>query len=110
MKGNGDFILVLVTAPDQDSAELLAKTLVEKKIAACVNLFSGMRSIYRWEGEVQEEQEVLLMIKTQTGLMENQLIPLVQELHPYDVPEIIALPIVAGEKNYLDWILSETLN
>ena len=110
MKGNGDFILVLVTAPDQDLAELLAKTLVEKKIAACVNLFSGMRSIYRWEGEVQEEQEVLLMIKTQTGLIENQLIPLVQELHPYDVPEIIALPIVAGEKNYLDWILSETLN
>ena len=110
MKGNGDFILVLVTAPDQDSAELLAKTLVEKKIAACVNLFSGMRSIYRWEGEVQEEQEVLLMIKTQKRLIENQLIPLVQELHPYDVPEIIALPIVAGEKNYLDWILSETLN
>ena len=110
MKGNGDFILVLVTAPDQDLAELLAKTLVEKKIAACVNLISGMRSIYRWEGEVQEEQEVLLMIKTQTGLIENQLIPLVQELHPYDVPEIIALPIVAGEKNYLDWILSETLN
>jgi len=108
MDQNSDLILVLVTAPDQDSAELLAKTLVEKKLAACVNLYPGLKSIYRWDGDVHEDKEMLLMIKTQATLFEDQLIPLVQELHPYDTPEIIALPIVAGEKNYLDWIQSET--
>ena len=77
-------------------------------MAACVNLYPGLKSIYRWNGEVQEDKEILLMIKTQAALFEDQLIPLIQELHPYDTPEIIALPIIAGEKNYLDWIQSET--
>ena len=108
MNHSTDLILVLVTAPDQDSAELLAKTLGERKRAACVNLYPGLKSIYRWNGEVQEDKEILLMIKTQAALFEDQLIPLIQELHPYDTPEIIALPIIAGEKNYLDWIQSET--
>ena len=100
--------LVLVTAPDSDTAEQIAKTLLEKGLAACVNIFSGLRSIYRWEGKIQDDTEVLLMIKTRADLIKKHLIPIVQKLHPYQVPEIIALPVVGGGQSYLDWILSET--
>ncbi|MGB2965244.1 MAG: divalent-cation tolerance protein CutA [Anaerolineales bacterium] len=100
--------LVLVTAPDPDIAGQIAKTLLEKGLAACVNIFSGLRSLYRWEGKIQDDNEVLLMIKTRADLIDKDLIPIVQELHPYQFPEIIALPVVGGEQSFLDWIFSET--
>lgn len=107
MVDNKQPILVMVTAPDKSAARLIARALVEKKIAACVNLSPSLTSIYRWEGKIQEDAEVLMLIKTTSGLFENQLVPCIQELHPYDVPEIIAIPIMAGEKSYLDWVIKE---
>ena len=100
--------IVFVTSPDQETAERIAKTLVEKQLAACVNIIHGMRSIYRWEDKIVDDKELLLIIKTRTELLKDQIIPLVKDLHPYEVPEIIALPVVGGETSYLDWILKET--
>ena len=97
-------ILVVVTAPDHQVARNIAGALLEREIAACVNISPSWTSIYRWEGEVQEDVEVLLFIKTLAGSFEDQLIPCIQELHPYDLPEIIALPIKTGEAKYMEWI------
>jgi periplasmic divalent cation tolerance protein len=109
MENSSQQVLVLVTAPDLGTGETIARKLLERKLAACVNIVPGLISLYRWEDEIQRDSEVLLVIKTRLGLLNSQLIPAVQDLHPYQVPEIIALPIIAGEKNYLDWILQETL-
>ena len=98
-----DAILVLVTAPTADKAAELARTLVEEQLAACGNIVPGLRSIYRWEGKVHDEAEVLLLLKTQAALFE----PLRQRilaLHPYQVPEVLRLGIEAGHAPYLDWI------
>jgi periplasmic divalent cation tolerance protein len=100
--------LVLITAPDLETARRLAQALVTSKIAACVNISPGLISIYHWEGALQEDQEVLLLVKTRESLVESQLIPLVHELHPYDLPEIITLPIQGGSQDYLSWIRKET--
>jgi periplasmic divalent cation tolerance protein len=108
MDSKDTFQLVLVTAPDLETARILAKALVTSKIAACVNISPGLVSIYSWEDELQEDQEVLLLVKTRQNLIKNQLIPLVHELHPYDLPEIIALPIQGGSQAYLQWICDET--
>jgi periplasmic divalent cation tolerance protein len=102
--------LVLVTAPNSEVGEKIAKTLVEKELAACVNILPDLRSIYRWEGEVQDDRELLLMIKTRDNLINDHLIPVVKKLHPYQVPEIISLPVEGGGQAYLDWILSETMD
>jgi periplasmic divalent cation tolerance protein len=101
-------LLVFVTTPDQETAKLIGTALVEKKIAACANIIPGLRSIYRWEGEVHDETEVMMVIKSRETLFDPDLIKCVKELHPYQVPEIIAVPIKMGEKAYLDWILQET--
>jgi periplasmic divalent cation tolerance protein len=98
-------ILVIVTAPDNIIARKIASALIEKEIAACVNISPSWTSVYRWEGEVQEDVEVLMFIKTRAGIFESKLVPCIQELHPYDLPEIIALPIKEGEPNYLEWIV-----
>jgi periplasmic divalent cation tolerance protein len=104
----GPLVLVLITAPDLAIAKKIAKALVAGKIAACVNIVPGLISIYTWEGEQEEDQELLLMVKTREELLEEQLIPLVQDLHPYDLPEIISLPIKGGSQSYLDWMREET--
>jgi periplasmic divalent cation tolerance protein len=105
---NSDSIrLVLVTTPDSNTAELIANTLLEKELAACVNIYPGLRSLYRWEDKIQDDVEFLMMIKTRSELVDH-LIPLIQKLHPYQVPEIIALPVVGGAESYLNWIASET--
>lgn len=101
-------LLVQITAPDLETARHLARALVSRKIAACVNISPGLRSIYFWEGALQEDEEVLLLVKTRGGILERGLIPLVLEIHPYHLPEIIALPIVGGSQDYLDWIREET--
>ena len=97
-------ILVLVTAPELAVARKIASILLDRKIAACVNISPDWTSIYRWEDQVQEDAEVLLFIKTLAGLFESKLVPAIQELHPYEVPEIIAFPVGMGETKYLEWI------
>lgn len=97
-------IVVLITAPNPSVAEIIARNLVERNLAACVNVLPGIRSYYRWEGAVHDDQEILLIAKTRSELLEEQFIPVVRTLHPYQTPEIIALPIIAGLTEYMDWI------
>lgn len=103
-----DFIVVFVTVGAAGDAELLARALVEERIAACVNRLPGLQSIYRWEGKVEQSAEELLVIKTRKALFPT-LEKRVRELHGYTVPEIIALPIVAGSEPYLKWLGEQTL-
>ncbi len=103
-----DLRVVFVTAPDVEVAERLARGLVEERLAACVNLIPGIRSFYRWEGAVQDDAEVLLVVKTRTDRLEA-LASRLQELHPYELPEILGLPVIGGSQAYLDWIRTESL-
>ena len=98
--------MVLVTAPDPEVAAELGRALVGERLAACVNVVPGLRSIYRWEGTVQDEAEVLLVMKTTEGCM-NALCERVVALHPYEVPEVLALPVREGSEPYLRWIAGE---
>jgi periplasmic divalent cation tolerance protein len=102
-----DAIVVLVTAPSTDVAAEIARTVVEERLAACGNVLPGVRSIYRWEGKLQDEPEVLLVLKTQRRHF-SALRDRILALHPYDVPEVIALPVEAGSAAYLDWITKST--
>ena len=101
-------IIVLITAPSKEVGKTIADSLIERKLAAGVNIISSIQSLYIWQGKVNDEQEVLLIAKSRTSLFENELIPAVQAVHPYEVPEIIALPIIMGMQSYLDWIEKET--
>ncbi len=101
--------LVLVTAPDAETGARLARTLVEERLAACANLVPGVRSIYRWEGAVQDDAEVLLLIKTRSEHCEA-LAARVQDLHPYDLPEVVALAATGGSTAYLDWVRTESMS
>jgi periplasmic divalent cation tolerance protein len=100
-------LVVYCTCPDQATAEHIAEVIVSEQLAACVNLIPRLTSIYRWQGEIQRDAEELLIIKTRSAVY-----PLLEarigELHPYDTPEIIALPIQAGSAAYLDWIADST--
>ena len=98
---------VLSTAPDKDIARKIAEALVNKKLAACVNLIDGVESIYRWQGKVQNDKEYLMIIKTTERLVE-QAYNVMLKLHPYDVPEWLVQGIDAGSEPYLDWIRSST--
>jgi periplasmic divalent cation tolerance protein len=96
-------LLVITNFPDEALAERTARTLVEQRLAACVNVLPAMRSIYRWQGSVESEHEHLLLIKARRAdyaALETRI----RDLHPYDVPEVIAVPIVAGLDAYLAWI------
>lgn len=100
-------IVVLITAPKEAEAVKIAKALVEKRLAACVNVISDIRSIYRWQGKIEDDTEMLLIIKTKKGLF-DALAAEVKEIHSYTVPEIIALPIVQGQADYLKWLSEST--
>ncbi|MBD3620350.1 MAG: divalent-cation tolerance protein CutA [Chromatiales bacterium] len=100
-------LLVLCTHPDADDAEALARTLVGERLAACVNVLPLMTSIYPWRGEIQREQEHQLVIKTRAGAF-DALAARICELHPYDVPEVIAVPVTHGLAAYLNWIDEST--
>jgi periplasmic divalent cation tolerance protein len=102
-------IVILTNLPDQASAERLARRLVETKIAACVNILAPCVSIYRWQGAVETTQEVPVLIKTLRAHY-HKLEQAVRECHPYTLPEIIALPVVAGLPDYLAWIAAATTN
>lgn len=99
--------MVLVTVPTVDEARAIARHLVDRQLAACVNVVSSIESIYRWQGRRCEETEWLLVIKTRASLF-AQLAAEVKSLHSYSVPEIIALPIVEGAGDYLTWIQEAT--
>lgn len=101
-------IVVLVTVPSEEVGVQIANTLLESNLAACVNMITPIRSLYTWKGKICDDTELLLIIKSQAELFENQLVPTIQAVHPYEVPEIIALPILMGSKSYLDWIDEST--
>jgi len=100
-------MVVLVTVPDADKAAELTRALVEARLAACGNVVPGVRSIYRWEGRIQDDGEALLVLKTSKGRF-PELLERVRALHPYEVPEVLAIPVEAGNEAYLDWIAKST--
>lgn len=102
-----DSIVVLVTCGSEEEAAKIAQTLVEERLAACVNILSPVRSIYRWEGKIWDEREWMLVIKTQKRRFE-ELEKKVKSLHSYSVPEVIALHIVEGSAPYLEWLVDMT--
>jgi periplasmic divalent cation tolerance protein len=99
--------VVFITTPTADVAAQIARALVEERLAACGNVVPGLRSIYRWEGEIHDDAEALLILKTTRARFEA-LRERALALHPYEVPEVIALPIEAGSAPYLEWIAAET--
>ena len=102
-----DYILVFITTSSSQEAEQLGKAIVEKKLAACGNIISDIRSIFWWKKTLETEEEALLILKSRTVLF-PELITAVKSLHSYEVPEIIGLPIIAGSEEYLCWIDEET--
>ena len=102
-----EYVLVMTTLPADADASTFAQTLVDARLAACVNLMGPMESIYRWEGRVDREQERQLLIKTSRDRL-TALWDRVRELHPYDVPEFLVVPIVEGNAAYLRWVGEST--
>ena len=100
---NTSYQLILCTCPDEQVAEQLATSLVEQGLAACINMVPGLTSIYRWEGKLEKGTEVLLMIKT-TGQQYAAVETAIQQQHPYELPEIIAVTLDEGSSDYLRWI------
>ena len=100
---NADYCIVLCTVPDQGSGERLARSLVDARLAACVNLLPGVTSVFRWQDEVQKETEALLIMKTRRDRF-AALCTAVHAQHPYELPEIIAVPLSDGLPAYLRWI------
>ena len=100
---NNKEIVVFSTCPDAIVGGAIARSLVERRHAACVNLVPGVSSVYRWEGQTREDKECLLVIKTTTDRF-DELADHVSEKHPYELPELVAVPVSAGSAGYLDWI------
>lgn len=104
---NTTVLIALCTCPDAGVADRIAATLVDEGLAACVNLVPGLTSIYRWQGEIQRDAEVLLLIKTCEARL-PELTHRVRELHPYELPELIAVPVSGGLPDYLEWVITCT--
>lgn len=100
-------LLILTNTPDEATAHSIARTLVERRLAACANVLPAVRSVYQWQGAVEEAVEVPLLIKS-TRSRYTELETAIKAVHPYDVPEIIALPVTEGLPSYLQWVVSET--
>ena len=100
-------LLVLTNLPDREAAERLAGDLIEKRLAACVNILAPCRSVYRWKDAVQHEEEHPMLIKT-TAERYAELEAAIRAGHPYEIPEIIAVPVERGLPAYLDWVVAET--
>jgi periplasmic divalent cation tolerance protein len=100
-------LVCFCTCPDAASAERLAEALVVEQLAACVNVLPGLRSVYRWQGGVERADEVLLLIKTRRERL-DALTARVQALHPYELPELVAVEVAGGLPAYLDWVAAET--
>lgn len=102
-----DVYLVITNLPDRDSATKLAHVLVERRLAACVNILSPCRSVYRWQGKIEDAEEFPMLIKT-TKDRYKDLEAAIRAGHPYSLPEIIAIPLADGLSTYLEWVESET--
>ena len=98
-----DKIMVLSTCSSPEEGERIARALVEERVAACVNIVPGVRSIYRWQGKLEDSSECLLVIKSSRGRFE-ELRAALERIHSYEVPELLALPVVDGAPNYLAWL------
>lgn len=109
MESKVEAILVITNLPDREAAQRLAGRLVEERLAACVNILAPCESVYRWQGRIETAQEITLLIKTlrtHYGKVEKTI----RQCHPYELPEIIAVPITAGLPDYLEWLAAETIN
>src|SRR5262245_21520235 len=102
-----DAIVILSTVPDAEKAAEIARALVEERLVACVNIVPGLSSIYRWEGKLADDAEVICIIKTARDRF-DQVAARIKALHPYSVPEVIALSVVKGFEPYLDWVRKST--
>ena len=100
------YIVVFITATTAEEAQRISRALLEQRKAACINIVPEVSSCFWWQGKLDSAEESLLVVKTKASLL-NDIIALVRELHSYDVPEIIALPIIGGNQDYLDWIDTE---
>ena len=105
-EGN-EVLLVVSTLPDRESAEKIAKILVDARLAACVNVLAPCKSVYRWQGAIEESGEVPVLIKTTAGCY-DRLESAMRAHHPYELPEIVAVPVARGLPGYLGWVASET--
>jgi periplasmic divalent cation tolerance protein len=101
-----DALLVLTTVPDRAAAAALARALLERRLAACVNIGASVDSLYHWRGQIETGQEIPLTIKTRASLY-DKIEATIRELHGYEIPEIVAVPIVHGYAPYIDWIEDE---
>lgn len=102
-----DLIFCYVTCADREEAQTIARAMVEERLAACGNVLGGMRSVYRWQGRVEEAEEVVLILKTQAALLDS-LTRRVKELHSYSCPCVAALPLAGGNPDYLQWLAEQT--
>jgi periplasmic divalent cation tolerance protein len=107
MNAPGDVVLVLTNLPDRETALSMANTLIEEKLAACVNVLGECTSVYRWKGAVENAAEIPLLIKTAASRY-AALEAAIRKLHPYELPEIIAVPLAHGLPEYLQWVADET--
>ncbi|MGD2075982.1 MAG: divalent-cation tolerance protein CutA [Gammaproteobacteria bacterium] len=103
MEQDTKILIIFCTAPDGDTGRRIAEELVEYRLAACVNLLPGIESVYRWQGEVQRDSEVLLLIKARASDY-AEVEAAIMALHPYELPEIVAVPLSGGLPAYLDWV------
>lgn len=102
-----DHVVILITAPAQEEAQKIARMLLERRKAACVNIVPSVDSLFWWHGQLDSAREALLVVKTRAALV-DQVVELVKQVHSYSTPEVIALPILSGNDDYLKWIQAET--
>jgi periplasmic divalent cation tolerance protein len=106
MEAAADVVVVLVACPDEEAAGTIARALVEERLAACVHVSAAGRSVYRWKGAVEEARELLLIVKARADRLDG-LASRIVALHPYEVPEVLALPVSRGLAPYLDWLRAD---
>lgn len=106
-KARGNLLMVFVTAPNRREAEKIGKAVISENLAACVNIIPTVRSIFRWQGSLQKSREALLILKT-TKLQYKALEKSLRSKHSYEVPEVLAVTVETGFKQYMDWVVRET--
>lgn len=104
-----EIIIVFVTVPGLREGSRISKAILTSRLAACVNVIPGVQSIYKWKGKIVQEKEAMLVLKT-TRLRYRKLEQKIKELHPYEVPEIIAIPLICGSLQYVEWVTREVAN
>ena len=107
METHDGALLVFTNCPDRDVAGRIAEALVEKRLAACVNVLAGCTSVFRWQGEIERAEEIPVLIKTRAARF-PEVEALIRHLHPYELPEVIAVPVSQGLPEYLQWLAEET--